>query len=94
MAERLTGEDRCWPCTAANAFVGLLVAWVPFVAALVDGSPGVVIAVGLWAVSVTGYTMCRLVARGYLPAAGPMAKLTGLHDRISPELGHDRKKDR
>lgn len=92
MGERLTDEDRCWPCTLANAFVGLLVAWVPFAAAVVDGSQSVILGVAVWAVGVTGFTIYRLAARGYLPAAEPLAKLTGLHERIGPGRNHDRKK--
>lgn len=84
MSETLTGEDRCWPCTVANAAVGLLVALVPLAVALLEGEPGVIRAAAGWAVVVTGFTVYRLVDRGYLPLAEPVAKLTGLHGRIGP----------
>lgn len=94
MPERFTGEDRCWPCTLANAFVGFLVAWVPFGAAVVDGSQSAILGVGIWAVGMTGFTVYRLAARGYLPTAEPIAKLVGLHERIGPGRNHEHKKDR
>lgn len=80
----LTGEDRCWPCTVANSLVGLLVAWVPLPPAVVNGDPAVVAGAIVWGVVVTGFTGYRLVARGYLPLAEPVARLSGLHHRIGP----------
>lgn len=90
MAQGMTGERRCWPCTVANTVVGLVVAWLPLAAALVEGEPAVVrLAIG-WGVAVTGFTLYRLVRRGYLPLAEPVAKLTGLHERIGPgSEGHE-----
>lgn len=65
--------------------MGLLVAWLPFLAALFEGDPAVIrLAVG-WGVVVTGFTLYRLVRRGYLPLAATVAKVTGLHDRIGPD---------
>lgn len=81
----LTGERRCWPCTVANSVVGLVVAWVPLAAALVEGSAAFVIGTAVWGAVVTGYTGLRLVKLGYLPLAEPAAKLTGLHERIGPD---------
>lgn len=84
MEQELTGDRRCWPCTVANTVVGLVVAWLPLAAALVEGEPAVVrLAIG-WGVAVTGFTLYRLVRRGYLPLAEPVARLTGLHERIGP----------
>lgn len=80
----LTGENRCWPCTVANSVVGLLVAWVPLAVALVNGNPTVLAGAVAWGAVVTGATVYRLVDRGYLPLAGPVARLTGLHGRIGP----------
>lgn len=89
MSEDLNGENRCWPCTVANATVGLLVALVPLGVALVKGEPGVIRAAAGWAVVVTGFTLYRLVDRGYLPLAEPVARLTGLHGRIGPDSRSD-----
>lgn len=87
MSHDLTGDRRCWPCTVANATVGLLVAWLPLAAALLEADPGVVrLAVG-WGILVTAFTLYRLVSRGYLPLVEPVAKLTGLHDRVGPDSG-------
>lgn len=80
----LTDENRCWPCTVANATVGLLVAWVPLAATLVNPTPTVVTGAVLWGVVVTGVTGYRLLTRGFLPFAEPAARLTGLHERIGP----------
>lgn len=85
--EVLTGPDRCWPCTVANAVVGLVVAWVPLAAAVVRGRPALVTLAAIWGLAVTGYTAYRLVALGYLPLAEPVARWTGLHDRIGPDTG-------
>jgi len=87
MGRDRTGERRCWPCTVANTVVGLVVAWLPLAAALVESDPAVVrLAIG-WGVAVTGFTLYRLVRRGYLPLAEPVARLTGLHERIGPGSG-------
>lgn len=88
-SEPLTGDRRCWPCTVANSFVGLLVAWVPLAAALVDGDPSLVAATVGWGIAVSGYTVYRLVARGYLPLSELIAKRTGLHERIGPGRTED-----
>lgn len=85
MSQNLTGDRRCWPCTVANAVVGLVVAWLPLVAALVKGETAVVRLAFGWGVAVTAFTLYRLVRRGYLPLAEPVARLTGLHDRIGPD---------
>lgn len=64
--------------------MGLLIAWVPLAAALVTGRTSLLVGTVLWGVVVTGYTGYRLVRLGYLPLAEPVAKLTGLHERIDP----------
>lgn len=79
-----TAEDRCWPCTVANSVVGLVVGWIPFAAAVARGRTSFIIVSAVWAVAVTAYTSYRLLALGYLPYAEPVAKWTGLHDRIGP----------
>lgn len=79
-----TGDERCWPCTVANGVVGLLVGWVPVAAAVVRNDPSLLAMTLLWAVAVTGYTAYRLTRLGYLPLAGAVAKVTGLHERIGP----------
>lgn len=82
--ENRSGENLCWPCTVANSAIGLVVAWVPLVAALARGSLELVAGTLVWGVLVTGYTGYRLVERGYLPGAETAAKLAGLHERIGP----------
>lgn len=82
--EELTGENRCWPCTVANSVVGLIVAWVPLPVALTTGSQEVVLGAVAWGIVVTAVTGYRLVSQGYLSLAEPVAKLTGLHERIGP----------
>lgn len=84
-SESLTGERRCWPCAVANSIVGLVVGWLPFVAALLRGKALLIALAVVWGIAVTGYTVYRLVALGYLPLAEPVAKRTGLHDRVGPE---------
>lgn len=79
-----TGENRCWACTIANGAVGLLVALVPLLAALIEGSTVLVVGATVWAVAVMAVTVYRLLVLGYLPFAEPVAKATGLHDRIGP----------
>lgn len=64
--------------------MGLLIAWVPLAAALVTGRTALLVGTVLWGVVVTGYTGYRLVRSGYLPLAEPVAKVTGLHERIGP----------
>lgn len=83
--EEVTGATRCWPCTIANSIVGLLVAWLPVAAALVEGSAILVTGTVVWAVVGTGYTGVWLVKRGYLPFAESVAERTGLHDRFGPD---------
>lgn len=91
--EKLTGENRCWQCTIANSIAGLVVALVPLVAAIIEGNSMLLaVAVG-WAAIVIGYTAYRLVDRGYLPLAEPVAKATGLHDRIGPGSKSEEKAD-
>lgn len=82
--DELIGEDRCWPCTVANAVVGGFVALVPLLAALVTGRTALIAITTVWAVAVIGFTGYRLVKRGYLPLAKPAAKVTGLRKRIGP----------
>lgn len=80
----LTGDDRCWPCTVANAAAGLLVAAVPLGAALVRGESAPIVVAGVWTLAVLAYTGYRLLARGYLPYADAIARRTGLNERIGP----------
>lgn len=95
MSERkLTEEDRCWPCTVANSTVGLLVALVPLIAALVKGDATLIAGTLVWVVVVFSYTGYRLVERGYLPLAEPVAQATGLHERIGPGSKTDPEKER
>lgn len=91
-AKNRTGANRCWPCTVVNAVAGLVVAAVPLVAALQSGDRLVVAVALLWSAVVVGFTAYRLVRRGYLPLAEPVAKLVGLHDRIGPD--EDRREKR
>lgn len=83
-ARRHTGEERCWPCTIANTAVGLVVGWLPLAAALAREEASLIALSFVWGLLVTAYTSYRLVALGYLPYAEPIAKATGLHDRIGP----------
>lgn len=95
-SERLVGDHRCWPCTVANLAVGLVMAWVPVVAVAVAGNPGAVPVAVAWGVAVTAFTVYRLVGRGFLPLAGRIATVTGLHERIgrdAPTAGPDRRED-
>lgn len=78
------GEDRCWSCTVANGVAGLLVAVPPLVVAWIRGDDALVVGAGVWAVLVLGFTVNRLLRRGYLPGAERVAKRAGLHDRIGP----------
>lgn len=87
-SEKSTGENRCWPCTVVNSAAGLLVAWLPLAAGLVNGDMVVIAATVVWGIVATGFTVYRLITRGYLPMAASVAKRTGLHDRIGP--GADR----
>lgn len=82
--ERLTADRRCWPCTVANAVVGLLVGWLPVAAAVIEGSTSLLIGTIVWGLAVTTFTGYRLLRLGYLPVAAPIAKRTGLHSRIGP----------
>lgn len=82
--ERLTGDRRCWPCTVANAAVGLLVGWLPVAAALVKGSTSLLVGTLLWGLGVSVFTLYRLLDQGYLPFAEPVARRTGLHTSIGP----------
>lgn len=88
----LVGEGRCWPCTVANTVVAIVVALVPVVAALIKGEAMVLAGAVIWAVVVLGYTVYRLVDRGYLPYSESVARWTGLHERIGPGV-KDREED-
>jgi hypothetical protein len=92
--ERLTGDRRCWPCTVANAAVGLLVGWLPVAAAVVEGSPSLITGTVVWGLSVTVFTVYRLLRLGYLPFAEPVARRTGLHRRIGPGSSSESEEDR
>lgn len=83
-AERMVGGDRCWACTITNGLVGLVVAGIPLYGALGTGDPLVLVVTVAWAVAVLGFTLYRLVSRGYLPGAERVARATGLHERIGP----------
>lgn len=83
-ADRLVGENRCWPCTVSNALVAALVAGVPLLGGLTQDDPRFLLATVIWAVAVLGYTLYRLVSRGYLPGSETIAKHTGLHERVDP----------
>lgn len=87
--EPATGETRCWPCTVANAVVGLFVAWLPLATVVLNGGAGLVAGTVVWGVVATAYTGYRLVRRGYLPLAEPAAKLTGLDATVGPGAGTD-----
>lgn len=91
-AKNHTGANRCWPCTVVNAVAGLVVAVVPLVAALQSGDRLVVAGALVWSAVVVGFTVYRLLRRGYLPLAEPVAKLTGLHECIGPD--EDRREKR
>lgn len=83
-SDRLVEENRCWACTVSNAAVATLIAGVPLLAGVMRGDPAVLAATAVWALAVFGYTLYRLLARGYLPGADAIAKRTGLHDRLGP----------
>lgn len=87
--DRLVGEDRCWPCTVSNALVAAVIAVVPLLGGLTHGDPWFFLATVGWAVAVLGYTLYRLVSRGYLPGAEAIAKRTGLHERVGPGAKED-----
>lgn len=89
--KRLTGDQRCWPCTVANATVGVLVGWLPVGAALVDGSTALLAGTLLWGLFVSAFTLYRLLRLGYLPFAEPVAKWTRLHTLIGPSSDSDDK---
>lgn len=80
----LTEGDRCWRCTIANSVVALLIAAIPLLAAVVRGEPVLIGLALMWATSVSVYTLYRLLARGYLPYAGFIARRTRLHHLIGP----------
>ena len=82
--ERLIGENRCWPCTITNGLIALVLAAIPLYGALGTGDPVILGVTVVWAVGVIGYTLFRLVNRGYLPGAPRIAEATGLHERIGP----------
>lgn len=87
--EQSTRDGRCWPCTVANAAVGLTVGWFPLAVAVVGGRPTQVPLATGWAILVTAYTVHRLYRRGYLPYAESVARRTGLHERIGPGADAD-----
>lgn len=80
----MTGDNRCWTCTITNGLVALVIAGIPLYGALGTDEPVILAVTVVWAVAVVGYTLYRLVSRGYLPGAERAAKATGLHDRIGP----------
>lgn len=82
--DRLVGQDRCWPCTIVNGAIALLVAGIPILGGVVNGSTALIVGGTVWAVLVLGYATSRLVSRGYLPGSDIVAKRTGLHDRVGP----------
>lgn len=85
-----TDTRRCWPCAVVNAAIGLVVAWLPFVATHLGESRRFVLgATAVWGLAATGYTGYRLLALGYLPYAERVARWTGLHDRIGPGRNDD-----
>lgn len=86
---RLTDERHCWPCTVANTVVGVIVAFVPVVAALVRGDVTLLVITLAWACGILLYTFYRLLTLGYLPYAETIARQTGLHDRIGPDDERD-----
>lgn len=91
-ADRLVGENRCWACTVSNGIVAALVGGIPLVGGVVNDDPAFLVVTVAWAVVVFGYTLYRLVSRGYLPGSERIAKRTGLHERIGPDSG-DRETD-
>lgn len=68
----------------SNGLVALVLAGVPLYGALGGGDPVVLAITIVWAVLVLGFTLYRLLTRGYLPGAGRVARATGLHERIGP----------
>lgn len=82
--ERLVGDDRCWGCTITNGLVALVIAAIPLYGAIGTGDPVIVVVTVVWAVAVVGYTLVRLVTRGYLPGSERVARASGLHERIGP----------
>jgi hypothetical protein len=82
--ERLVEDKRCWPCTIINGLIALVLAAIPLYGALGTGDPVILGVTVVWAVGVIGYTLFRLLNRGYLPGAPRIAEATGLHDQIGP----------
>ena len=82
--ERLVEDNRCWPCTIINGLIALLLAAIPLYGALGTGDSIILGVTVAWAVGVIGYTLFRLLNRGYLPGAPRIAEATGLHERIGP----------
>ena len=68
----------------ANTVVGFVIAMVPLLAAVLRGEAVLILLSFVWALSVAGYTVYRLLAKGYLPYAETIARRTGLHGRIGP----------
>jgi hypothetical protein len=64
--------------------VGLVIAWLPVAAAFTTGDTTLLALTIFVALAITGYTFYRIVDRGYLPLAEPIARITGLHDTIGP----------
>lgn len=81
----MVGESRCWACTITNGVIGLVIAAIPPYGALGSDDTVIIAVTVVWAVAVLGFTLVRLVIRGYLPGAGRVAKATGLRERIGPE---------
>lgn len=84
-----TGKERCWPCTVANTAVGVVIAGVPLAAAAVTGDGLVILGAIAWSLIVLCFTGYRLVTRGYLPLAEPVALALGLHERMGPGRDHE-----
>ena len=82
--ERLVEDNRCWPCTITNGLIALVLATIPLYGAFGTGDPVILGVTVVWAVLVVGYTLIRLLNRGYLPGAARLAEATGLHERIGP----------
>lgn len=86
---KLTGEDRCWPCAVANLAVGGVVAGAPLALVWGTGNGLQLGLAGAWALAASVFTVYRVVESGYLPGAGAIARMTGLHDRIGPGADTD-----
>lgn len=82
--EELTGEDRCWLCTVANLLAGGSIGLLPLALVWGEASTVQLWIAATWALVAVGFTLYRIVERGYLPGAGALARRTGLHERVGP----------